>query len=138
LTKILSTINSLRGSLVKHRLPIIEDASTSPGKIIFLNMGSLQKMRQNYWKKSAKTWMCTCCQTEHNNSDMYSIHSSLVKRQLSIRGCGCSSPGKFKIFKLKLGLHPSQDEIAGLHLVPSNKFSGAFRISGAFRKIISR
>jgi hypothetical protein len=47
-------------------------------------------------------------------------------------------PSKYNIFKL--GLPPSQDEIEGLYLVvvPSNKFSGAFRISGAFRKIKSR
>jgi hypothetical protein len=47
-------------------------------------------------------------------------------------GGACSSLGKYNIFKV--GLPPSQVENAGLELVPNNKFSGAFRISGAFRK----
>jgi hypothetical protein len=50
-------------------------------------------------------------------------------------GGECSNPGKFNVFKL--GLPPSQNENQGLYLEPYNKFSGAFRISGAFRKIIS-
>jgi hypothetical protein len=67
---------------------------------------------------------------------MYSLHGSVVERQHSFMGGACSSPGKFNIFKL--GLPASQNENDGLELVPSNKFSGAFRISGAFRKIKSR
>jgi hypothetical protein len=63
---------------------------------------------------------------------MYSFHGSLVERPHSIRGSACSIPGKYIIFKL--GLPPSQDENA----VPSNKFGGPFRISGAFRKLKSR
>jgi hypothetical protein len=61
---------------------------------------------------------------------LYSFHDSLVERQLAIRGDACSSPGKNN----NLGLPPSQDENEGLYVIPSNKFSGAFRISGAFRK----
>jgi hypothetical protein len=57
-------------------------------------IGSLQKMRQNYWKKSAKT---------HN--------SSLVVHQLPVRGGVGSSQGKNNIFLL--GLPLSQDENAG-------------------------
>jgi hypothetical protein len=75
--------------------------------------------------------MCTHCQIEPKTHNVYSIHSSLVERQLSIRGGRGSSPGKNNIFKL--GLPPSQNENAGLE--PSNEFSsGAFKISGAFRK----
>jgi hypothetical protein len=55
----------------------------------------------------------------------------MVERQITIRGCACSSLGKHNIFKL--GLPTSQDENEGQYLVPNNKFSGAFRISGAFR-----
>jgi hypothetical protein len=63
----------------------------------------------------------------------------LIGRALAFyQGGACSNPVKFNIFKLKLGLHPSQDVNAGLYLVSSNKFSGPFRISGAFRKIKSR
>ena len=58
---------------------------------------------------------------------MYSIHGSVVERQLSIRGGACSNPGK-NIY-LNLGF---------LHDKMNNKFGGAFRISGAFRKIKPR
>ncbi len=71
----------------------------------------MQKMRQNYWKKSAKTWMCACWQIEPKTQNMYSLHSSLVEHQLPVRGGASPSPGKNNIFKL--GLHPSQDENAG-------------------------
>jgi hypothetical protein len=39
---------------------------------------------------------------------VYSIHGSVVERQLSFRGGACSSPGKNNMFKV--GLPPSQDE----------------------------
>ena len=72
----------------------------------------MQKMRQNYFKKSSKIWMCAYCQIEPKTKNMYSIHSSLVERQLSIRGGACSNPGNYNIFKL--GLPLSQDENVGL------------------------
>ena len=78
----------------------------------------------------------TNTQIEPKTQNMYSLHGSVVERQHSIKGGVCSSPGKYNIFKL--GLPPSQDENAGLYLVPSNKFSGTFRISGAFGKIKPR
>jgi hypothetical protein len=84
----------------------------------------LKKIRQNTAR----------CQIEPNT--LYSNHGSLVERQIPTRGRAVSIPGKYDIFKL--GLPPSQDENAGLYLVPSNKFSGVFRISGAFRKIKPR
>jgi hypothetical protein len=74
--------------------------------------------------------MCAYCQIEPKTQNVYSIHSSLVERQLSIRGGPCSNPGNYNIFKL--GIPMSQDENVGLK--PSNKFSGAFKISEAFRK----
>jgi hypothetical protein len=48
--------------------------------------GSLQKMRQKYWKNSAKTWMCTCCQIESKTQFMYSFHGSMVEHPHTIRG----------------------------------------------------
>ncbi len=65
-------------------------------------------MHQNLWKKSAKTWLCAYFQIEPKTQIVYSIHSSLVERQLSIRGGACSLPGNYTIFKF--GLPLSQDE----------------------------
>ncbi len=36
--------------------------------------------------------------------NLYSVHGSLVERQLPIRGCMCSSTGKSITFKLGLSL----------------------------------
>jgi hypothetical protein len=36
--------------------------------------------------------------------NLYSVHGSLVERQLPIWRCACSSPGKSIIFKLGLSL----------------------------------
>jgi hypothetical protein len=36
--------------------------------------------------------------------NLYSIHGSLVERQLPTKGCACSSPGNSTIFKLGLSL----------------------------------
>jgi hypothetical protein len=56
--------------------------------------------------------MCAYFQIEPKTLIVYSVHSSLVERQLSIMGVAWSSPGKFNIFKLSLP--PSQDENAGM------------------------
>jgi hypothetical protein len=80
--------------------------------------------------------MYACRQIKPKTKFVYSFHGSVVERPHSIRGSPCSIPVKYIIFKL--GLPPSQDENAGLYLVPSNKFGGPFRISGAFRKLKSR
>ena len=71
--------------------------------------------------------MCAC-QIKPKTQNMYSIHSSLVEHEVSIRGARVQAEAK-SIY-LKLGLPPSQDENEGLYLVPSNKFSGAFRFCG--------
>ncbi len=71
--------------------------------------GSLQKMQQTYWKKSAKTWMCACCEKE-SKTQLISFHGSMVERPHTFRGGACSIPGIIIIFKL--GLSPSQDENA--------------------------
>ncbi len=42
-------------------------------------------MRQNVWKKSAKTWLCAYFQIEPKTQIVYSVHSALAERQLSIR-----------------------------------------------------
>ena len=55
--------------------------------------------------------MCACSHIEPKTPNMYSLHGSVVERQLSIRGGACSIPGKNIIFKL--GLSPSQDQKAG-------------------------
>jgi hypothetical protein len=46
----------------------------------------MQKLRQNDWKKSAKTWKCAYWQIEPKTQNMYSLHSSLVEHQLPVRG----------------------------------------------------
>ncbi len=125
---------SVHGSLVECQLPISGCVGSSPANALYLNFSShsvnapkrLKKIRQN----------TVCCQIEPKTHYMYSNHGSLVERQIPTSGCACSIPGKFNIFKL--GLPPSQDKNAGLYLVPSTKFSGTFRISGAFRKIKPR
>ncbi len=62
----------------------------NPLVILYLNLGSLyrslHKMRQNYLKKSAKTWMSACSQIEPKTQHMYNLHGSVVERQLSIGG----------------------------------------------------
>ncbi len=104
---------SVHGSLVECQLPIRGCVCSSPGKCIIFKLGlSLQKMRQNVWKKSAKTWMCAYFQIEPKTLIVYSVHSSLVERQLSIMEGAWSSPGNYIIFKLRLP--PSQDENAGM------------------------
>jgi hypothetical protein len=77
--------------------------------------------------------MCAC-QIKPKTQNTYSIHSSLVEHEVSIRGGGASVQAEAESIYLKLGLAPSQDENEGLYLVPSDKFSGAFRISGALEK----
>ncbi len=51
-------------------------------------------------------------QIEPKTQIVYSIRSSLVECQLSIRGGACSNPGNNNIFKF--GLPLSQDEYVGL------------------------
>jgi hypothetical protein len=45
----------------------------------------MQKMRQEYQQKSAKILKCGRFQEEPKTTNLYSLHSSLVEHQLSIR-----------------------------------------------------
>ena len=67
----------------------------------------LKKIHQNMKEFLNKT------KTQLQN--VYSIHGSVVERQLSIRGGACSSPCNSIIFKLGLSLS-SDENAAGLEL----------------------
>jgi hypothetical protein len=55
----------------------------------------IKKMRQNFWKKSAKTWMCACCQIDPKTHNIYSLHGSLVECQIPASGGGLFKPRQY-------------------------------------------
>ena len=44
-----------------------------------------------YWKKSAKTWMCACCQIESKTQFKYSFRGSMVERPHTTGGARVQS-----------------------------------------------
>jgi hypothetical protein len=80
--------------------------------------------------------MCACCQIEPKIHVKYSLHSSLVERQLSIRGGHVYKSRQIQYLNLGFLHHKKTMQACTWYLLTG--FSGAFTISGAFIKIKSR